>query len=58
MSTVMAEMSMSLDGYVADLGDGVDALHAWYVSGDVETRRAQPDSRFALRQEAPKSCAT
>jgi dihydrofolate reductase len=37
MGKVIAEMSMSLDGYVADLHDGVDALHAWYVDGDIET---------------------
>lgn len=37
MATILAEMSMSLDGYVADPNDGVDALHAWYVNGDVET---------------------
>ncbi|MGH2860624.1 MAG: dihydrofolate reductase family protein [Solirubrobacteraceae bacterium] len=37
MGKVLAEMSMSLDGYVADLDDGVAALHAWYGSGDVET---------------------
>lgn len=29
MSTVLAEMSMSLDGYVADANDGVAELHAW-----------------------------
>lgn len=37
MGTVVAEMSVSLDGYVADREDGVGALHAWYGSGDVET---------------------
>ena len=37
MTTVLAEMSMSLDGYIADPSDSVDALHAWYVNGNVET---------------------
>jgi dihydrofolate reductase len=37
MATVLAEMSMSLDGYVADPTDGVAALHAWYVNGEVAT---------------------
>jgi dihydrofolate reductase len=37
MGTVLAEMSMSLDGYVADPSDGVGALHAWYGNGDVAT---------------------
>ena len=37
MSKVVAIMSMSLDGYVADLNDGVDEVFDWYFnSGDVE----------------------
>src|ERR671938_1343396 len=37
MSKVVAIMSMSLDGYVADLNDGVDEVFDWYsTSGDVE----------------------
>ncbi len=37
MSKVIAIMSMSLDGYVADLNDGVDEVFDWYfTSGDVE----------------------
>ena len=36
MSKVVALMSMSLDGYVADLNDGVAELFNWYFSGDVE----------------------
>jgi dihydrofolate reductase len=28
---------VSLDGYVADPNDRVDALHAWYLNGDVDT---------------------
>src|SRR3954453_4668725 len=37
MSKVIAIMSMSLDGYVADLNDGVAEVFDWYVnSGDVE----------------------
>ena len=37
MSKVVAIMSMSLDGYVADLNDGVAEVVDWYVnSGDVE----------------------
>jgi dihydrofolate reductase len=34
---VLAEMSMSLDGYVAGPDDQVDALHGWYLNGEVET---------------------
>lgn len=46
MGKVLAEMSMSLDGYVADPADGVDALHAWYGSGDVETPSGDPNVAF------------
>ena len=36
MSKVVALMSMSLDGFVADANDGVDEVFDWYFSGDVE----------------------
>ena len=36
VSKVVAIMSMSLDGYVADLNDGVAEVFDWYFSGDVE----------------------
>ena len=37
MSKLVAIMSMSLDGYVADLDDGVAEVFDWYfTSGDVE----------------------
>ena len=37
MSKVVAIMSMSLDGFVADLNDGVAEVFDWYLnSGDVE----------------------
>jgi dihydrofolate reductase len=45
MSKVVAIMSMSLDGYVADSNDGVAEVFDWYFnSGDVEfhTRGADP----------------
>ena len=39
MTQVIAIMSMSLDGFVADLDDGVAEVFDWYVgSGDVEVR--------------------
>lgn len=39
-ATVVADMSMSLDGFVADLEDGVDRVFAWYS-------RPQPPRRAA-----------
>ncbi len=40
MTKVVALMSMSLDGYVADANDGVSEVFDWCFSGDVEV----PDS--------------
>lgn len=47
MGKVVAEMSMSLDGYVADPDDGVEELHRWYLNGDVET--PTPIEGFSFR---------
>ncbi len=35
MTKVVAIMSMSLDGYVADANDGVAEVFDWYFAGDV-----------------------
>jgi dihydrofolate reductase len=44
MSKVVAIMSMSLDGYVADLNDGVGEVFDWYFrSGDVEIHTGGAD---------------
>jgi dihydrofolate reductase len=44
MSKVIAIMSMSLDGYVADRNDGVDEVFDWYfTSGDVEINTGGSD---------------
>ena len=45
MSKVIAIMSMSLDGYVADPNDGVADVFDWYMhSGDVEIHTGGSDS--------------
>jgi dihydrofolate reductase len=45
MSKVVAIMSMSLDGYVADLNDGVAEVFDWYSdSGDIEFHTGGSDS--------------
>ncbi len=36
MGKVIANMSMSLDGFVADPADGIDRLFGWMGNGDVE----------------------
>jgi dihydrofolate reductase len=44
MSKVIAIMSMSLDGFVADLNDGVGEVFDWYMSsGDVEVHTGGSD---------------
>jgi dihydrofolate reductase len=44
MSKVIAIMSMSLDGFVADVNDGVAEVFDWYFhSGDVEFRAGGSD---------------
>jgi dihydrofolate reductase len=40
VSKVVANMSMSLDGFIADPSDGIDQLFGWMGSGDVETPTA------------------
>jgi dihydrofolate reductase len=45
MTKVVAIMSMSLDGYVADVNDGVDEVFDWYFSSgkvEIETGGANP----------------
>jgi dihydrofolate reductase len=49
MTKVIALMSMSLDGYVADPDDGVDEVFDWYFSGDVEVPMPRTTSPFTFR---------
>jgi dihydrofolate reductase len=48
MSKVIANMSMSLDGYVADPADGIDELFGWMGSGDVEVPTAVEWATFKV----------
>ncbi len=47
MATVIASMSMSLDGFVADTSDGTDRVFAWYADPS--------DASTALLQEVGKN---
>jgi len=47
VATFGAELSMSLDGFIADPSDGVAEVFAWYGNGDVET--PAPDERWTFR---------
>ena len=53
MAKVVAFMSMSLDGYVADANDGVAEVFDWYFSGDVEIPTGNPD--FTFRVSSPSA---
>ena len=55
MSKVVALMSMSLDGYVADANDGVAEVFDWYFSGDVEVPTASGTSGMTFRVSAPSA---
>src|SRR5207247_3616686 len=55
MSKVVAIMSMSLDGYVADLNDGVAEVFDWYLtSGDVEIHTSGSDP-MTFKVSAPSA---
>src|SRR5215207_7452100 len=55
MSKVVAIMSMSLDGYVADRNDGVDEVFDWYMSsGNVEFHTGGSDPMM-FRVSAPSA---
>jgi dihydrofolate reductase len=48
MAKVIAIMSMSLDGYVADRGDGVTEVFDWYTAGDVAVPTATTEWTFRV----------
>jgi dihydrofolate reductase len=58
MAKLVAIMSMSLDGYVADSKDGVAEVFDWYLSGDVEVstlRTEASDADMTFRVSAPSA---
>jgi dihydrofolate reductase len=55
MTKVVAIMSMSLDGYVADTHDGVDEVFDWYFSGDVEVSTASTSSGMTFHVSEPSA---
>ncbi len=55
MTKVIAIMSMSLDGYVADANDGVGEVFDWYFSGDVEVPTASASSGMTFRVSPPSA---
>jgi len=55
MAKVVALMSMSLDGYVADENDGVDEVFDWYFSGDVEIPIESATMSMTFRVSKPSA---
>ena len=55
MAQVVALLSMSLDGFVADANDGVAEVFDWYFSGDVEVPTASGNSGMTFRVSAPSA---
>src|SRR4029450_11715663 len=56
MTKVVALMSMSLDGYVADANDGVAEVFDWYFSsGDVDISMPSTRSDMTFHVSAPSA---
>lgn len=54
MGKVIANMSMSLDGFIADTNDGIDELFGWMGNGEVEVPTAVEWATFRM---SPPSAA-
>jgi dihydrofolate reductase len=48
--TVIADMSMSLDGFIADDNDSTEELFGWYGNGDIEVPTAVDQFRFRVTE--------
>ncbi len=46
MTTLIADLAMSLDGFVADTDDNPNELFGWYFGGDVEVPTPKPGFSF------------
>jgi hypothetical protein len=55
MTKVIALMSMSLDGYVADENDGVGEVFDWYFAGDVEVPISSETMDMTFRVSPPSA---
>ena len=54
MGKVIAQASMSLDGFIADTADEVGPLFDWYRNGDVEVTGSHPE--LVPPRPAPPIC--
>jgi dihydrofolate reductase len=54
MAKVVADMSMSLDGFIANPDGGVDELFGWYNNGDVVVPTADPRWTFKVSEASAR----
>jgi dihydrofolate reductase len=54
MGKVVAALSMSLDGFVADENDGVADLFDWYQNGEIEVPSADPGRVFHVTEASAR----
>jgi dihydrofolate reductase len=54
MATVIADMSMSLDGFVADRDDRTDQVFGWFFGGDVAVATANPHVTFQVSEASAR----
>ena len=52
MGTVVAQASMSLDGYIAKADNSIGRLFDWYDAGDIDVPTATPGLTFHLTRES------
>ena len=52
MSDVIADMSMSLDGYIAEPDHSASRLHGWFFNGDTEVPTGNPGLSFRTTEES------
>jgi hypothetical protein len=55
MTRVVAIMSMSLDGFVADPDDGVAEVFDWCFAGDVDVHTASASTGMTFRVSPPSA---
>jgi hypothetical protein len=48
MATVVADMSLSLDGFVAGSNDEVDEVFSWITAGAVAFESENPDLEYKV----------
>jgi len=58
MATLIADLSMSLDGFVAAPNDDVRHVFNWFMTGDVEVPTAHPELSFRTDEASARELRT